>query len=170
MKASYSWEVVLFVKNVGPEENGHGSRFKKSLIENCDRLELDSRRCDRLIWLRSEDRSAFEGMEIFVYWFGWWIVNISVWWCLNCTIERFEPDFERISSPWNAWQRNLCCSLLTCFDLQPISEKHKSLCGISDAISEKIPLREMKESIEILSWKGKREGKGDFISISSRAD
>jgi len=28
----------------------------------------------------------------------------------------------------------------------------------------------MKESIEILSWKGKREGKGDFISISSRAD
>ena len=38
------------------------------------------------------------------------------------------------------------------------------------SISEKIPLREMKESIEILSWKGKREGKGDFISISSRAD
>ena len=161
---------MTFVKNVGPEENGHGSRFKKSLIENCDCLELDWRRCDRLIWLRLEVRSAFEGMEIFVYWFDWWIVNISVWWCLYCIIERFASDFERISSPWNAWGRNLCCSLLTCFDLQPISEKHKSIGSISDAISEKIPLREMKESIEILSWKGKREGKGDFISISSRAD
>jgi hypothetical protein len=57
--------------------------------------------------------------------------------------------------------------------LQPISEKLKSLDGISDAISEIFPLREMKESIEIFHGKGRWKGmerKGDEVSISSRAD
>ena len=37
----------------------------------------------------------------------------------------------------------------------PQSEKHKSVCNISDAISEIFPLREMKESIEVFHGKGR---------------
>ena len=110
-KSSCNREVVTFFKNVGPEENGHGSRLKKSLIENCDRLELDSRRCDRLIWLRPEVRSAFEEMEIFVYWFDWWIVTSrfgDVWIVLSSVSTWILREFLRHETLGNGISAALC--------------------------------------------------------------